>query len=82
MSICSASANLRAPPEGRTWKPMMIASDAEANKTSDSEIWPTAFDMMLTWICSVESFNNEVKLIESDILDVVEYFFDEVEKVS
>ncbi|CAG8671915.1 6494_t:CDS:2, partial [Acaulospora colombiana] len=32
------------------------------------------------WEEMVESFNNEVKLIESDFLDVVEYFFDEVEK--
>ncbi|CAG8726880.1 2508_t:CDS:2, partial [Racocetra fulgida] len=30
----------------------------------------------------VENFNNEVKLIESDFLDVVEYFFDEVEKIT
>ncbi|CAG8606174.1 5335_t:CDS:2 [Paraglomus brasilianum] len=28
----------------------------------------------------VESFNNEVKLIESDFLNVVEYLFDEIEK--
>ena len=34
------------------------------------------------WEEMVESFNNEIKLIESNFLDVVEYFFDEVEKVS
>ncbi|CAG8438116.1 6721_t:CDS:10 [Acaulospora morrowiae] len=34
------------------------------------------------WEEMVESFNNEVKLIESDLLDVVEYFFDEVEKIT
>ena len=34
------------------------------------------------WEEMVKSFNNEVKLIDSDFLDVVEYFFDEVEKVS
>ncbi|CAG8662868.1 9063_t:CDS:2, partial [Paraglomus brasilianum] len=34
------------------------------------------------WEEMVESFNNEVKLIESDFLDVVEYFFDEVEKIT
>ncbi|CAG8536563.1 10025_t:CDS:2 [Paraglomus occultum] len=33
------------------------------------------------WEEMVERFNNEVKLIESDFLDVVEYFFDEVEKI-
>ncbi|CAG8599285.1 12420_t:CDS:2 [Funneliformis mosseae] len=30
----------------------------------------------------VKSFNNEVKLVDSDFLDVVEYFFNEVEKVN
>ncbi|CAG8601527.1 1821_t:CDS:10 [Ambispora leptoticha] len=34
------------------------------------------------WEEMVESFNNEVKLIESNFLDVVEYFFDEVEKIT
>ncbi|CAG8740619.1 25376_t:CDS:2, partial [Dentiscutata erythropus] len=34
------------------------------------------------WKEMVESFNKEVKLIESDFLDVVEYFFDEVEKIT
>ncbi|CAG8454521.1 3461_t:CDS:10 [Cetraspora pellucida] len=34
------------------------------------------------WEEMVESFNNEVKLIESDFLDVVEYFFHEVEKAT
>ncbi|RIA97193.1 hypothetical protein C1645_753167 [Glomus cerebriforme] len=34
------------------------------------------------WEEMVKSFNNEVKLIDSDFLDVVEYFFDEVEKIT
>ena len=37
-------------PDGRTWKPMMIASEAEASSTSDSEICPTALEIMFTWI--------------------------------
>lgn len=37
---------------------------------------------MSEWEEMVESFNNEVKLIESDINGVVEYFFEEVDKVS
>ena len=59
ISICSCSASLRAPCDGRTWKPMMIASDAEANNTSDSEIWPTDLWMIFTWISSVDNFNKE-----------------------
>ena len=38
---------------------MMIASEAEASSTSDSDICPTALDIMLTCICSVESFSKE-----------------------
>ncbi|GBC31557.2 thioredoxin domain-containing protein 11 isoform X2 [Rhizophagus irregularis DAOM 181602=DAOM 197198] len=34
------------------------------------------------WEEMVESFNNEVKLVESDFLDVVEYFFDEVGQIT
>ncbi|CAG8835269.1 36001_t:CDS:10, partial [Gigaspora margarita] len=34
------------------------------------------------WEEMIESFNNEVKLIESDLFDVIEYFFDEVEKIT
>lgn len=37
---------------------------------------------MSEWEEMIESFNSEVKLIESDINGVVEYFFEEVEKVS
>uniref|UniRef100_U9SK12 Uncharacterized protein n=1 Tax=Rhizophagus irregularis (strain DAOM 181602 / DAOM 197198 / MUCL 43194) TaxID=747089 RepID=U9SK12_RHIID len=36
---------------------------------------------MSEWEEMVESFNNEVKLIESDINGVVEYFFEEVDKM-
>ena len=35
----------------RGWgRMLMIASEAEASNTSDSDICPTAFDMMFTWI--------------------------------
>ncbi|CAB4490775.1 unnamed protein product [Rhizophagus irregularis] len=37
---------------------------------------------MSEWEEMVESFNNEVKLIESDINGVVEYFFEEVDKIT
>ena len=59
MSICSCSASLRAPLDGRTWKPMIIASEAEASNTSDSDICPTAFEIIFTCICSVDNFNKE-----------------------
>ena len=36
--ISSCSANFRAEAEGRTWKPMMMAFEAEASNTSESEI--------------------------------------------
>ncbi|CAG8607315.1 2568_t:CDS:2 [Funneliformis mosseae] len=36
---------------------------------------------MNNWEEMVESFNNEVKLNESDFLDVIEYFFDEVSQI-
>ena len=42
MSISSLSAICLAFPVGRTLKPIIIASDAEANNTSDSVIAPTA----------------------------------------
>ncbi|RGB35424.1 hypothetical protein C1646_699625 [Rhizophagus diaphanus] len=37
---------------------------------------------MSEWEEMVESFNNEVNLIESDINSVVEYFFEEVDKIT
>ena len=40
--MSSLSAMLRALPEGLTLKPIIIASDAEANRTSDSVMAPTA----------------------------------------
>ncbi len=41
MSISSLSAIIRAFPIGRTLNPITIASDADANNTSDSVIAPT-----------------------------------------
>ncbi|MNI69851.1 hypothetical protein D3C73_1256230 [compost metagenome] len=38
---------------------MMIASEADANNTSDSEIAPTDLWIIFTWISSVDNFNNE-----------------------
>ena len=40
----SFSASFRAVPLGRTWKPMMMASEADASRTSLSEIWPSLVD--------------------------------------
>ncbi|CAG8640526.1 3494_t:CDS:2, partial [Diversispora eburnea] len=48
--------------------------------TEDTQIKP--FFSTDDWEEINESFKKEVKLVESDIPDVVEYFFDEVEKVS
>ncbi|CAG8641636.1 1775_t:CDS:10 [Paraglomus brasilianum] len=48
--------------------------------TEDTQIKP--FFSADDWEEINESFKKEVKLVESDIPDVVEYFFDEVEKVS
>nr|CAG8434309.1 6985_t:CDS:10 [Entrophospora candida] len=48
--------------------------------TEDTKIKP--FFSTDDWEEINESFKKEVKLVESDIPDVVEYFFDEVEKVS
>ncbi|CAG8631288.1 7448_t:CDS:10, partial [Ambispora leptoticha] len=48
--------------------------------TEDTPIKP--FFSTEDWEEINESFKKEVKLVESDIPDVVEYFFDEVEKVS
>ncbi len=59
MSISSLSAIDLALPIGRTLNPIIIASDAEANKTSDSVIGPTPLWMIFTCISSVESFWNE-----------------------
>ena len=59
MSTPSCSANLRAEADGRTWNPIIMASEAAANVTSDSEIWPTALWITFTWICSVDSLINE-----------------------
>ena len=47
-SISSVSANLRAFKVGRTWKPKMIALDADAHMTSLSLIAPTAFKIIFT----------------------------------
>ncbi len=59
MSTPSRSAARRAAIDGRTWKPMMIASDAAARVTSLSEISPTALCRTLTWISSVDSLMSE-----------------------
>ena len=57
--MSSLSAMLRALPEGLTLKPIIIASDAEANRTSDSVMAPTALWTILTCISSVDNFSNE-----------------------
>ena len=41
MSICSASASFLPPTVGLTWKPKIMASDAEARFTSASDMAPT-----------------------------------------
>lgn len=60
MSICSFSANLRAAIEGRTWNPTIMAFDAAASITSDSEICPTALCFTFTWISGASKFNQRV----------------------
>ena len=55
ISICSVSAIFLAFMEGLTWNPIIIASEAAANITSDSDICPTAFCIIFTLISSVES---------------------------
>ena len=59
MSISSLSANCFAFPCGRTLNPIIIASEAEANNTSDSVIAPTPLCIMLIWISSVDNLENE-----------------------
>ena len=59
MSTPSWSAILPAAPEGRTWNPTIIASEAAARETSDSEIAPTPLWITFTWICSVDNLINE-----------------------
>ena len=44
--------------EGLTWKPIIIASEAEAKFTSASEIAPTPLCIIFTWISSVLKFIN------------------------
>ena len=44
---------------GRTLNPTIIASDAVANKTSDSVIAPTPLCKIFTWISSVDNFWKE-----------------------
>ena len=56
MSICSVSANFLAPTVGRTWNPMIIASDADAKLMSASEIAPTPLSTIFTWISGVDKF--------------------------
>ena len=48
MSTCSFSDNFLALTVGLTLKPIIIASEAEANKTSDSVIAPTALNIIFT----------------------------------
>ena len=55
---CS-SAIFLASVEGRTWNPMMTASEASARITSDSEMAPTALWITFTRTCSVESLMSE-----------------------
>ena len=57
ISTPSCSANLRAAAEGRTWNPMIMASEAAAKVTSDSDICPTALWITLTCICSVDNLD-------------------------
>ena len=59
MSICSFSESFLALSVGLTLNPTIIASDAEASKTSDSVIAPTPLKIILTWISSVDKFSNE-----------------------
>ncbi|CAG8623835.1 16720_t:CDS:10 [Gigaspora rosea] len=54
------------------WNILDLTEDSQIKSLFSTEDW----EEML------KSFNNEVKLIESDLLDVVEYFFDEVEKIT
>ena len=56
MSISSFSAIALAFPIGRTLKPITIASDAEANRTSDSVIAPTPLCIIFTSISLVDNF--------------------------
>ena len=56
ISISSLSAIARALPIGLTLNPITIASEAEANKTSDSVMAPTPLWMILISISPVESF--------------------------
>jgi len=48
MSICSFSESFLALSVGLTLNPTIIASDAEASKTSDSVIAPTPLKIILT----------------------------------
>jgi len=58
-SISSFSASFLALSDGRTWNPTIIAFDAAASRISDSEIWPTALWMTLSWISGVDSLIRE-----------------------
>jgi len=59
MSTSSLSAIILALDCGRTLNPTIIASEAVANKTSDSVIAPTPLCKMLTCISSVDNFWKE-----------------------
>ena len=59
MSISSCSASAFALPAGLTLNPIIMASDADANNTSDSVIAPTPLCIIFTKISSVDSLENE-----------------------
>ena len=64
MSIDSFSANFLAETDGLTWKPIIIALEAEAKRTSESVIWPTPLWITFTWIWSVVNFKKESHYLE------------------
>ena len=59
MSIPCFSASFRAVSDGRTWNPIIIAFEAVASVTSESDICPTALCIMFTCISSVDSSISE-----------------------
>ena len=66
ISIFSRSASSRARGSGCTWKPTMIAPEAAASSTSDSEIWPTAWRMMRICTSPVLSLESDSESASTD----------------
>ena len=66
ISTPSASAIFLALAEGRTLKPITMASEAVASNTSDSDMAPTPLCIIRIAISSVESFSNESAKASTD----------------